>query len=78
MPTMITTTAEIQVGMNVVGSDGYEVGKVKTVRAEDFLIDMKYHRDTFAPLTAVARVLPGRVELNIPAAQAYREHWPTT
>ena len=74
---MTATTAEIQIGMKVVGSDGYEVGTVKAVRGEDFQIDMKFHRDTYAPLGAVDRVLPNRVVLTIPAAQAYREPWPT-
>ena len=75
---MIASTAQIQVGMQVVGSDGYDVGKVKMVRAGDFQIDMKYHHDMYAPLTAVARVLPRTVMLDVPAARAYREHWPTT
>jgi hypothetical protein len=74
---MIATTEEIQAGMKVVGSDGYDVGTVKAVRPGDFKIDMKYHRDTYAPLSAVDRLLPDQVVLNMPAAQAYREHWPT-
>jgi len=74
---VITGTGMIEVGMDVVGSDGYEVGRVKLVREHDFQIDMKHHRDMYAPLIAVERVLPGQVVLNIPAAQAYREPWPT-
>lgn len=74
---MTPATAQIEVGIDVVGSDGFAVGKVKLVREQDFQIDMKFHRDAYAPLEAVDQVLPGRVVLNIPAAQAYREPWPT-
>ena len=74
---MTPATAQIEVGMDVVGSDGYEVGKVKAVRDQDFQIDMKFHRDAYAPLEAVDRILPGQVVLTMPAAQAYREPWPT-
>ena len=73
----MTGTTLIEVGMDVLGSDGFEVGKVKVVREQDFQIDMKFHRDSYAPLGAVDRILPGQVVLNIPAAQAYREPWPT-
>jgi hypothetical protein len=75
---MIASTTQIQIGMKVIGSDGYDVGKVKAVRDGDFQIDMKYRRDTYAPLTAVDRLEPNAVVLTMPAAQAYREHWPTT
>lgn len=74
---MTVTAAELKIGMTVVGSDGFDVGKVKEVRERDVLIDMKFHKDTYAPLEAIEQVQADRAVLTMPAAQAYRENWPT-
>ena len=40
---------QIQVGMEVMSIDGHLVGKVKEVRAEDFLLDRPMARDLYIP-----------------------------
>ena len=40
---------QVRVGMDVVGIDGEMVGKVKEVRAEDFLLDRPFARDLYVP-----------------------------
>jgi hypothetical protein len=40
---------QIHVGMDVVSIDGQPVGKVKELRAEDFLLDRPMARDLYVP-----------------------------
>ena|SRR5947208_934985 len=44
---------QIQVGMDVMSVNGRHVGKVKEVRAEDFLLDRPLARDLYVPYTSV-------------------------
>lgn len=44
---------QIHVGMDVVGIDGETVGKVKQVRAQDFLVDRPMARDLYVPFRFV-------------------------
>lgn len=62
-------------GMEVVGSDIVEVGRVKEVRGEDFLVDRPLHRDVYVPHTVVRNVTSHRVVLAVPAAQVDRMGW---
>jgi hypothetical protein len=61
--------------MPVVGSDGGEVGKVKHVRTEDFLVDRRFDRDVFVPFTAIKDVADGRVRLTVESNQAGKMGW---
>jgi hypothetical protein len=47
---------EIEVGMEVVGFDGQNVGQVKEVRGEDFLLNRPMARDLYVPYKAVLAV----------------------
>jgi hypothetical protein len=44
---------QIHVGMDVMSIDGHPVGKVKEVRAEDFLLDRPLARDLYVPYSFV-------------------------
>jgi|SRR5579859_5560752 len=44
---------QIHVGMDVMSIDGVPVGKVKEVRAEDFLLDRPLARDLYVPFSFV-------------------------
>jgi hypothetical protein len=44
---------QIHVGMDVMSIDGEPVGKVKEVRAEDFLLDRPMARDLYVPYSFV-------------------------
>ncbi|MDQ3809332.1 MAG: hypothetical protein M3336_03485, partial [Chloroflexota bacterium] len=72
--------AQIQVGMDVLGVDGELVGRVKEVRAGDFLVDRPVARDLYVPYEYVLSVpdrgekpaRPTQVVLTIPAAHLDR------
>ena len=61
--------------MRVVGSDGADVGTVKEVRANDFLINRPMKRDIYAPFDAI-RGVNDTVMLNIPADDVDNTDWP--
>ena len=67
---------QVQVGMPVVGSDMKNVGLVKEVRENDFLVDIPMHRDLYVPFSAVQRVDDDQAVLNIPAHQVGQMDWP--
>jgi hypothetical protein len=47
---------QIEVGMDVLGVDGQTVGRVKEVRADDFLVDRPMARDVYVPYKFVLSV----------------------
>ena len=49
----------ITVGSAVVSIDGKDIGTVKQVQGEEFLIDRPMARDLWAPFSAVVRAGPG-------------------
>jgi hypothetical protein len=67
---------QIQTGMPVVGSDKSNVGLVKEVRDNDFLVDIPMHRDLYVPFSAVQNVDAEQVVLNIPGHQVTQMDWP--
>jgi hypothetical protein len=77
---------QIEVGLEVLGSDGQSVGKVKTVRQTDFVLDRPMARDLYVPFSAVRSVeaygeRPTRaaeVVLNVSAAHLETQGWPHT
>ncbi len=44
---------QIRVGMDVMSINGHAVGKVKEVRADDFLLDRPLARDLYVPFSFV-------------------------
>lgn len=67
---------QMQPGMPVVGSDMRNVGLIKEVRENDFLVDIPMHRDLYIPFSAVQNVEADQVVLNIPAHQVGQMNWP--
>jgi len=69
-------TMQVQKGMRVVGSDTRQVGHVRDVRENDFLVDIPMHRDLYVPFSAIQNVDADRVVLNIPVDQIDDMNWP--
>lgn len=67
----------VQPNMDVFTADAAHVGRVKTVRENDFLVDREHARDIYVPITMVNQVLDGeqRVELNLTEADVSRHDW---
>jgi len=74
----------IQVGMEVVGSDGELAGTVKDVRTTDFLLDRPLARDVYVPLAAVQAIVDAtasdsvnpHVVLAVRTDSVGDQHWP--
>ena len=72
---MAMTGMQLNRGMRVVGADGDDVGKVKEVRAGDFLVDRSMQRDVYVPFDAVRNVTGDAVALAVPAGQVDNMGW---
>lgn len=72
----MTTQPSVRVGMHVVGADGKEVGTIKEVRANDFLINRPMRRDVYAPFDAIQNVNGDRVTLNVSSDKVDNMNWP--
>lgn len=72
----VTWSSQVQNGMQVVGSDAADIGRVKEVRSNDFLVDIRMHRDLYIPYGAVQNISQNQVILNIPASQVQNMNWP--
>ncbi|HET8632188.1 MAG TPA: DUF2382 domain-containing protein [Thermomicrobiales bacterium] len=70
-----TAGRQPQMGMDVLGSDDAMIGRVKEVRATDFLVDRRMQRDIYVPNDAIRDVARGQVNLNIPAHQVDNMGW---
>jgi hypothetical protein len=73
---------ELRLGMPVVGSDGQHVGRVKEIRATDFLVDRRFRRNVYVPFAAIQRIISQEepatlyVALDMIATRADRIGWP--
>ena len=67
----------VREAMDVVGSDGVMVGRVKETRSNDFLVDRSMQRDLYVPFSAIQTVDGDRVMLNIAARDLDRQGWQT-
>jgi len=67
---------QVRETMDVVGSDGEQVGTVKAVHGTDFVLDRPMGRDLFVPFSAVRTVDGERVMLGIRASEVDDQHWP--
>jgi hypothetical protein len=74
---------QIDVGMDVLGVDGQPVGRVKEVRANDFLLDRPLAHDLYVPYQFVLSVpdrgekpsRPTEVVLTVSAAHLDNQEW---
>ncbi len=64
----------VRVGMEVVDAQGHHMGKVKAVRASDFVVDRRFRRDIALPFQAI-QMTGERVVLNVPAKDATKIDW---
>lgn len=62
-------------GTGVVGSDNGEVGRIKEVRQDDFLVDRPMARDVYVPFSAVQGVNGNQVVLNVPSYDVDAMGW---
>jgi hypothetical protein len=79
---------QVHVGMDVTSIDGERIGKVKELRANDFLIDRPMARDLWAPFSAILAAEerggsfrrgpqpPDEVVLSVSAAHIDAQGWP--
>ncbi len=67
---------QVRSGMTVYGTNGNEIGMVKDIRSNDFLVSRSLHRDIYVPLNAVQSVSNDQVYLNIPSDQVDDMNWP--
>lgn len=67
---------QIRPGMDVLGSDMTELGTVKEVRSNDFLLNRPMHRDIYVPLSAVQSVSGNQVILNVLSTLVDNMNWP--
>jgi propanol-preferring alcohol dehydrogenase len=76
---------ELNVGMDVLGSDGGLIGSIKEIRSNDFLVARPAQRDVYVPLTAVMRAglndqkvgLRRQVVLDVTSSGIDLTNWPT-
>jgi hypothetical protein len=71
----VARASQVQVGMPVVGSDMSNIGLIKQVRDNDFLVDIAMQRDLYVPFTAVQEVEADQVVLNILGSQVKDMNW---
>ncbi len=71
-----SATSQVQKGMRVVGSDMGNIGRVRDVREDDFLVDIPMHRDLYVPFSAIRSADVDLVVLNIPGDRIYDMNWP--
>lgn len=72
---MASYQMQITIGMPVVGSDGKEIGTVKEVRSNDFLVNRRLARDVYVPFSAIQSISDGRIILNVASDQVDRQGW---
>jgi hypothetical protein len=60
----------VQIGMEVVGNEGQNVGQVKEVRDSDFVVNRRLARDITVRYSGVRDIDGQKVVLNVPAGQA--------
>jgi hypothetical protein len=78
-------SSQVQVGMEVKSLDGEFIGRVKTIRGDEFLLDRPMARDLWVPLSAVLAtedsspvhgpVAPVAVVLEVSSAHVDRQGW---
>lgn len=67
--------SQVHEDMRVVGSDMSNIGHVKQVRDNDFLVDIPVQRDLYVPFDAIQDVDNDQVVLNIPGFKIGDMNW---
>ncbi len=66
---------QVRKGMQVIGSDGEPVGKVKLVERDDFQVDRRFAADVYVPYNAIQSISGDTVALDIPADKVKYKEW---
>jgi hypothetical protein len=77
---------QIEIGMQVRSMDGQQIGKVKEIHADEFLVDRPMARDLWVPLSAIfatedytsnfrGPVQPTAIVLNVSSAHVNGQGW---
>jgi hypothetical protein len=74
---MPITNFPLQEGMEVLGSDGQSLGRVKEVGNTEFLVDRRMRPDLRLPLDLVESVDGNQVKLAVTSEQAVKGSWPS-
>lgn len=69
--------AQVQTGMQVVGTGAQPVGHVAEVRGEDFRLSRPGGVDLYVPYEAIRAMLGTQVVLDVRADQIDAQGWPT-
>lgn len=83
LPASNPGAGQIDVGMVVVGADGHNLGKVKEIRASDFLLNRPFAHDLYVPFQFIMSVpdmgddppRPNEVVLTVPAEHLDKQGW---
>ncbi len=67
---------QIHSGMDVLGSDGQRIGKVKDVRSDDVLVDRQGVHDIYIPFTA-CHAADEQIRLDVPSTEVDKQGWLT-
>ncbi|MCZ7573161.1 MAG: BON domain-containing protein [Ardenticatenaceae bacterium] len=70
-----TDRSQVQVGMQVVGLDGADVGRVKEVRDDDLLVDRPFDRDVYVPFDAIQEISGNWIVLTVSADRVDSMGW---
>lgn len=73
--TLTTGNLQLKERMTILGTDDANVGHIKEVRKNDFLVDRPMQRDLYIPMDAVQEVNGDQVKLNIPASKVDDMGW---
>lgn len=69
------TAPTVYEGMEVLSADGAQVGHIKEVTPETFLVDRKMHRDIYIPFAAIQGIKGDAVELTVAAGDVDHQDW---
>ena len=70
-----TTGLQAVEGMEVLGSNGERVGKVKAVRAADFLVDRPMARDVYVPFECIQAIEGEQLTLKVASGDVNDQGW---
>jgi hypothetical protein len=65
----------VQVGMDVIASDGKAVGVIKRKGAHNFLVSRPWKRDVYVPASAIAHIERATVRLMVTAKEVGSQGW---
>ena len=57
------------------GADGHQIGTIKAVRGDDFLVDRNLQRDVYVPFRAVQAIQGDRITLSVSGPGVDTRNW---